>query len=181
LVHAAAGGVGQILVQIAKMRGARVIATVSTQEKAQIAREAGADEVILYTEVDFEDAVKRLTDGRGVEVIYDGVGQATFSKGLNLLRPRGYMVLYGQASGRVDPIDPQLLNQKGSIFLTRPSMGHYLLERSEVEQRAGDLFEWMRTGKLNVRVDKTFRLDQAADAQRYMEDRQTKGKVLIIP
>jgi NADPH:quinone reductase len=181
LVHAAAGGVGQLLVQIAKKQGARVIATVSTEEKAQIARGTGADEVILYSQVDFESEVKRLTGGQGLEVIYDGVGQATFAKGLNLLKPRGYMVLFGQASGRVEPIDPQTLNQKGSLFLTRPSLNHYLLNRDELLQRANDLFGWMASGDLKVRIDKTFPLEEAAAAQTYMEARETKGKVLLSP
>jgi NADPH2:quinone reductase len=181
LVHAAAGGVGLLLVQIARLRGARVIATVSTQEKARLARDAGADEVILYTQEDFESETKRLTAGQGVEVVYDGVGKTTFVKGLNCLKPRGYMVLYGGASGQVEPINPQLLNQKGSLFLTRPTLGHYLLTRQELLQRAGDLFTWMESGQLMVRVDKTFPLAEAAAAHVYIEQRQTKGKVLIIP
>lgn len=181
LVHAAAGGVGSLLVQIIKNLGGRVIATVSTEEKARIAREAGADEVIIYSQVDFESEVQRLTGGQGLEVVYDGVGQATFLKGLNLLKLRGYMVLYGQSSGRVEPIDPQLLNRKGSLFLTRPSLGHYTLNRDEVLWRAGDLFGWMESGRLRVRIDKTFPLAAAAEAHTYMESRQTKGKVLLVP
>jgi NADPH:quinone reductase len=181
LVHAAAGGVGQLLVQIAKKRGARVIATVSSAEKAALAREAGADEVILYSSQDFEAETKRLTQGKGVDVVYDGVGKTTFDKGLNCLRPRGYMVLYGQASGPVDPVDPQVLNRKGSLFLTRPFMGHYLQTREEVNLRTGDLFRWMAAGELKVKVDRTFRLAEAAAAQTYMEQRGTKGKVLLIP
>ena len=181
LIHAAAGGVGLLLVQIAKMCGAQVIATVSTQEKAALAREAGADAVVLYSQVDFEEEVMRLTDRQGVEVVYDGVGQSTFSKGLNLLKPRGYMVLFGQASGRVEAIDPQVLNQKGSLFLTRPSLGHYILTRAELLQRTGDLFDWLTTGKLKVRIDQTFPLAKTADAHSYMEMRATKGKVLLIP
>ncbi len=181
LVHAAAGGVGQLLVQIAKRLGARVIGTVSTEEKARLAREAGADEVIIYAQADFEAEVKRLTDGRGVDVVYDGVGQATFEKGLNCLRPRGYMVLFGQASGPVPPLDPQVLNAKGSLFLTRPSLGHYAASRDELRQRADDLFTWAAAGELKVRIDRTFPLVEAAEAHRYLEGRHTKGKVLLIP
>ena len=181
LIHAAAGGVGQLLVQIAKKQGATVIATVSTEEKAGLAREAGADHIILYSQQDFEAETKRLTGGQGVEVIYDGVGKTTFEKGLNCLKPRGYMVLFGQASGRVDPVNPQVLNQKGSLFLTRPSMGHYLLTREELLQRANDLFAWMTAGELQVRIDRTFPIAQAAAAQTYMEERRTLGKVLLLP
>ena len=181
LVHAAAGGVGQLLTQIAKKFGARVIGTTSTPEKAQIARQAGADEIILYTEEDFGTAVERLTDGKGVDVVYDGVGKTTFTKGLNCLAPRGYMVLYGQASGPVETFNPQILNQKGSLFLTRPSLSHYLQNRQEVLQRSGDLFQWMAAGELSVQVDRSFPMAEAEEAQRYMEARLTKGKVLLIP
>lgn len=181
LVHAGAGGVGLLLLQIGKMLGARLIATVSTAEKAELARKAGAAEVILYTEADFETEVMRLTGGRGVEVVYDGVGKTTFLKGLNVLKPRGYMVLYGQSSGPVDPINPQILNQKGSLFLTRPMLRAYLLSRAEFEWRTTDLFNWMASGKLDVRVDRTFPLAQAAAAHDYIEGRQTRGKVLITP
>ena len=181
LVHAAAGGVGLLLVQMAKQRGARVIGTVSTEEKARLAREAGADEVILYTQADFEAETKRLTDGEGVNVVYDSVGKTTFDKSLNCLKPRGYMVLYGQSSGPVPPLDPQVLNAKGSIFLTRPSLGHYAADRAEIVQRAGDLFAWMLAGQLKVRIDKTFPLAEAGEAHRYLEGRKTKGKVLLIP
>lgn len=181
VVHAAAGGVGLLLVQIAKKQGARVIATVSNEDKAQFARQAGADHVILYTKEDFEAEVKRLTGGKGVEVVYDGVGQSTFLKSLNCLKPRGYMVLFGQASGPVEPVNPQILNQKGSLFLTRPSLGHYLLTRDEFLQRTNDLFGWMTAGELNVRIDTTFPLREAAKAQEYMEGRQTKGKVILLP
>lgn len=181
LVHAAAGGVGLLLVQIARKRGARVIATVSTEEKAALAREAGADEVILYSQADFEAETRRLTGGKGVDVVYDGVGRATFGKSLNCLRPRGYMVLFGQASGPVEPFDPQVLNQKGSLFLTRPSLGHYLLTREELEWRAGELFDWVAKGLLKVRIDRTYPLAEAAAAQIYMEGRGTKGKVLLLP
>lgn len=181
LVHAAAGGVGQILVQIAKLRGGWVVGTVSTEEKAQVAKAAGADEVILYSQQDFEAETKRLTNGRGVDVVYDSVGKTTFDKSLNSLRPRGYMVLCGQASGPVDPINPQILNQRGSLYLTRPSLGPYIATREELLQRAADLFQWIKEGKLNIAVDQQFPLAQAADAHRYMEARQTKGKVLLIP
>ena len=181
LVHAAAGGVGLLLVQIAKRRGARVIGTVSTEEKAALARQAGADEVIRYTEQDFEAETRRLTGGAGVHVVYDSVGKATFGKSLNCLRPRGYMVLFGQSSGAVAPFDPQLLNTKGSLFLTRPSLGHYIADRKELLWRAGDLFAWIAAGELNVRIDQTFPLAEAAEAHRSMEGRKTKGKVLLIP
>lgn len=181
LVHAAAGGVGLLLVQLAKRRGARVIGTVSTEEKARLAREMGADEVILYTQADFETEVRRLTDGRGVDVVYDSVGRATFDKSLNCLRPRGYLVLYGQSSGAVPPFDPQVLNAKGSLFLTRPSLGHYAATREELLERANELFQWMIAGELTVRIDQTYPLAEAAAAHQYMEGRQTKGKVLLIP
>ena len=181
LVHAAAGGVGQLLVQIAKKRGARVIATVSTEEKAQIARACGADEVILYTQEDFEAETRRLTNGKGVDVVYDSVGKTTFDKSLNSLKPLGYMVLYGQSSGPVDPVNPQILNQKGSLFLTRPSMGPYIATREVLLQRANELFDWMTTGALRLTIDKTFPLQEARAAQEYMEARKTKGKVLLIP
>jgi NADPH2:quinone reductase len=181
LVHAAAGGAGQLLVQIAKQRGARVIGTVSTAAKAQVARELGADEVILYSQQDFEAETKRLTGGKGVDVVYDGVGKDTFEKSLNCLKPRGLMALYGQSSGKVDPIDPQILNRKGSLFLTRPTMIHYLQTRDEFLGRANDLFNWAAAGKLKVRIDKTYPLAQAAAAQTYMEERRTLGKVILIP
>lgn len=179
LIHAAAGGVGLLLVQMAKMRGARVIGTTSTEEKEQLARAAGADEIIRYTEQDFEIEVKRLTDGRGVDAVYDSVGRDTFHKSMNCLRPRGYLVLYGQSSGAVEPLDPQILNQKGSIFLTRPSLGFYNLDREETRKRAQDIFGWIADGSLSVRIDKTFPLDEAVEAHRYIEGRQTKGKVLL--
>jgi len=181
LVHAAAGGVGLLLVQLAKRRGARVIGTVSTGEKARLARQVGADEVILYTQTDFEAETKRLTDGAGVNVVYDAVGVTTFDKSLNCLNPRGYMVLYGASSGPVSPLDPQVLNAKGSLFLTRPSLGHYVADRAELLSRAGDLFEWMVVGELQVRIDQTFSLSEAAEAHRYLEARKTQGKLLLIP
>jgi len=181
LVHAAAGGVGLLLCQIAKLRGARVIGTVSTPEKAALAREAGADEVIRYTEQDFEAEVKRLTDGAGLQVIYDSVGKTTFDKGLNCLARRGMMVLYGQSSGPVGPFDPQLLSQKGSLFLTRPTLGHYLATRDELQARAGEVLGWLKTGRLKVRIGHEFPLAQAAEAHRQLEGRKTTGKVLLMP
>ncbi len=181
LVHAAAGGVGLLLVQIAKRRGARVIGTVSTEEKAQLAREAGADEVILYTQADFVNEVGRLTDGARVDVVYNSVGKTTFDGSLDSLRPRGYMVLYGQSSGPVPPMDPQVLNRKGSLFLTRPTLGSYIATREELLWRTGELFDWVRRGELKVRIDTAFPLSRAADAHRYMEARQSKGKVVLTP
>jgi NADPH2:quinone reductase len=181
LVHAAAGGAGRLLVQVAKRAGARVIGTAGTAEKAALARSAGADEVIIYTEVDFEPEVWRLTGGRGVDVVYDSVGASTFAKGLNVLRPRGYMVLWGQASGPVGPLDPQILNQKGSLFLTRPSLGAYVATRDELLWRAGDLFTWAAAGELDVRIDQVYPLAEAGAAQQYMADRRTMGKVLLQP
>ena len=181
LIHAAAGGVGLLLVQIAKRCGARVIGTVSTEEKAALAREAGADDIILYTQEDFSAAVRRLTDGVGVHVVYDSVGKTTFEGSLNCLRPRGYMVLFGQSSGTVPPFDPQVLNAKGSLFLTRPSLGHYLLTRDELLWRAGDLFAWMAAGELKVRIDATYPLEQAAEAHRALASRATSGKLLLLP
>lgn len=177
LIHAAAGGTGRLLVQIAKRTGARVIATAGTAAKAELARSAGADEVIIYTQVDFVSEVKRLTGG--VDVVYDSVGQSTFAGGLDCLKPRGMMVLWGQASGPVAPFDPQILNQKGSLYLTRPSLGAYIATRAELLQRAGDLFAWVQAGVLDVRIDRVFALADAAAAHAYIEDRQTKGKVLL--
>lgn len=181
LVHAAGGGTGQLLVQLAKRRGARVIGTASTEEKAALAREAGADEVILYTMTDFETEVKQLTGNKGVDVVYDSVGKDTFDKSLNCIRRRGYLVLYGASSGAVPPIDPQVLNAKGSLFLTRPFLAHYTADREELIWRTNDLFSWIAAGELNVRIDKTFPLAEAGDAHRYLEDRQSKGKILLIP
>ena len=181
LVHAAAGGTGSLLVQMAKIRGARVIGTCSTEEKAALARGDGADEVILYMEVDFEQAVKELTGGRGVDVVYDSVGYETFDSSLNCLRPRGMMVLFGASSGPVAPQDPQILNQKGSLYLIRPSLGYYLADRAEILTRAGDIFRWLADGELQVRIDQKYPLAEAAEAHSYIEGRQTKGKVLLIP
>jgi NADPH:quinone reductase len=181
LVHAAAGGVGLLLCQIAKMRGARVIGTVSTEEKAKLAREAGADEVILYTKQDFEAEVKRVTSGKGVQVVYDSVGKTTFEKGFNCLAPRGLMALYGQSSGPIGPFDPQVLNAKGSVFLTRPSLFHHVATRDELRARAGDVLGWIRDGKLRLRTEFEFPLKDAAEAHRALEGRKTTGKVLLTP
>lgn len=181
LIHAAAGGTGALVVQMAKMLGAHVIATVGSEDKATVARASGADEVIIYTQQDFEAEVRRITGGQGCHVVYDSVGKATFDKSLNCLRPRGYMVLFGQASGQVEPLNPQILNQKGSIYLTRPSLGAYIATREELEWRATDLFTWMANGQLEVRIDQSFPLSEAAAAHTYLEGRNTKGKVLLIP
>jgi NADPH2:quinone reductase len=181
LVQAAAGGLGLLLCQVAKLRGARVIGTVSTETKAELARAAGADEVILYTQQDFELEVKRLTGGAGVQVVYDSVGKTTFQKGLNCLARRGIMVLCGQSSGPVDPVDPQQLNRKGSLFLTRPSLFHYIATRDELVARANEVLGWIAGGKLTVRIDREYALSEAAAAQRALEGRQTTGKVLLIP
>jgi NADPH2:quinone reductase len=181
LVHAAAGGVGLLLTQLAKRCGAHVIATVSTEEKAELALQAGADEVILYAQADFEAETKRITNGKGVDVVFDSVGKDTFDKSLKCLRPRGYMVLYGASSGPVPPLDLQRLNSGGSLFVTRPSLGHYIQDRAELLQRTDELFRLMTAGELDVRIDKTFALAAAPEAHRYMEARQSKGKVLLIP
>jgi NADPH2:quinone reductase len=181
LVHAAAGGVGLLLIQIAKQLGANVIGTVSTEAKAQLAKEAGADHVILYTQSDFLAEVKKLTDNRGVHVVYDSVGQTTFDKSLECLKPRGYLVLFGQSSGPVPPFDPGKLGAKGSLFLTRPSLAHYTLDREELLQRANDLFNWTASGKLKLRIEKTFAMANAADAHRDLEGRKTTGKVILLP
>jgi NADPH2:quinone reductase len=179
LVHAGAGGVGLLLIQIARRCGARVLTTVGNNEKAELARRAGAHEVIVYSTQDFESEVKRLTEGRGVNVVYDGVGAATFDKSLNCLCPRGYMVLYGQSSGPVPPVDPSTLAPKGSIFLTRPTLTHYAASREEVQWRAADLFNWQKSGELKLRCDFVFPLSDAAKAHRELEARRTTGKVLL--
>jgi NADPH2:quinone reductase len=181
LVHAAAGGVGLLLVQMAHNLGAHVIATVSTEEKAKLAREAGADHVILYTQSDFESETKRLMNGKGVDVVYDSVGKTTFEKGLNLLRPRGMMALFGGSSGAVAPIDPLVLTQKGSLFLTRPSLGAYILTPEELQKRAGAVFGMIRDGKLNLRIEHIYQLAHAQQAHRDLEGRKTTGKLLLIP
>jgi NADPH2:quinone reductase len=181
LVHAAAGGVGLMLCQIAHRLGARVIGTAGTEEKARLALEAGADEVILYTRDDFEAEIKRMTGGRGVQVVYDSVGRTTFLKGLNCLVPRGMMVLYGQSSGQVEPFNPQTLSQKGSLFLTRPAIGHYISTRAELLERAGMVLRWVADGSLAVRVGREFPLAEAPMAHAELEGRRTTGKVLLTP
>ena len=181
LVHAAAGGVGLLLVQVAKMRGARVIGTCSTPQKAAKVREAGADEVILYTEQDFETEVKRITDGEGVDVVYDSVGKATWEGSLNCLRPRGMAVFFGNASGPVPAIEPLALTARGSLFLTRPSLAHYAAKREELLERASDVLGWVSSGKVNVVIGETFPLSQAAEAQRKLAARLTSGKLLLLP
>jgi NADPH2:quinone reductase len=181
LIHAAAGGVGLLLVQMAHNIGARVIGTVSTEEKAQLAREAGADEIILYTQVDFESETKRLTNGKGVNVVYDSVGKTTFDKGLNVLLPRGMMVLFGGSSGAVPPLDPLVLTQKGSIFLTRPSLTHYIITSDELQARAGAVLNMIQAGKLKLRIEHIYRLSEAQQAHRDLEGRKTTGKLLLIP
>jgi NADPH:quinone reductase len=181
LIHAAAGGVGLLLTQIAKRRGARVIGTTSTREKAALAREAGADEVILYTEQDPVAAVKRLTGGVGVQVVYDSVGRTTFDGSLDCLAPRGLLALFGQSSGPVAPIDPQVLNRKGSLFLTRPTLHHYVATRGELLERAAQVLEWVSAGQLKVRIWREYPLAQAADAHRALESRATTGKLLLVP
>jgi NADPH2:quinone reductase len=181
LVHAAAGGVGLLLCQMARRRGARVIGTVSSEQKAALARTAGADEIILYTSQDFVAETKRLTGGAGAQVIYDSVGKTTFLKGFDCLARRGMMVLYGQSSGRVDPFDPQILNQKGSLFLTRPTHAHYVATRAELLQRANALLGWVADGTLELRIEREFPLADAAEAHRALESRRTTGKLLLIP
>ena len=181
LVHAAAGGVGLLLCQMAKRRGARVIGTVSTAEKAALAKKAGADDVILYTQMDFAPEVKRLTGGRGVDVVYDSVGKTTFEKSLDALCPRGMLVLFGQSSGRVGPFDPQILNTKGSLFLTRPSLYHYVRTREELLARALDVLSSVKSGALDMRIGATFPLARAADAHRALEGRETTGKIVLVP
>lgn len=181
LIHAAAGGAGLLLVQVAKMLGAKVIGTVSTEAKAALAKQVGADEIILYTQADFLTEVKRITDGKGVHVVYDSVGATTFDKSLDCLKPRGYLVLFGQSSGPVPPFDPGKLAAKGSLFLTRPSLAHYTLDRVELLQRAGDLFGWIQSGKVKPRIENVFALKDAGQAQRLLESRKTSGKLVLIP
>lgn len=181
LLHAAAGGVGLLLIQIAKKIGARIVGTVSTEEKAALASNAGADHIILYTHDDFEQEVKRITGGAGVDVVYDSVGKTTFEKSLNCLKRRGMMVLFGQSSGPVAPMEPGTLNAKGSLYLTRPGLAHYTANRDELMWRAGDLFQWISGKSLSIRVDRTYPLKAAAQAHQALESRQTAGKVLIQP
>lgn len=180
LVHAAAGGVGLLLVQMAHTIGARVIGTVSTQEKAKLAHDAGADDVILYTQADFEAEARRLTGGTGVDVVYDSVGKTTFEKGLNILRPRGYMVLFGGSSGAVPPFDLIQLSQKGSLYVTRPTLTHYVATREDLEMRAGAVFNMIGAGKLTLRIAHTYPLKNAAQAHRDLEGRRTTGKLLLL-
>lgn len=179
LIYAAAGGVGGLLTQIAKMRGARTLCAVGSVAKAAEARALGADEVILYRQVDIAQEVRRLTNGKGVPVVYDSVGKDTFEASLNCLSPRGYMALFGQSSGPVPPVDPQILNSKGSLFLTRPTLIHYIATPEELRWRSGDLLNWMSAGQLRVRVAQTFPLAQAAEAQAYLASAQALGKVLL--
>jgi NADPH2:quinone reductase len=181
LVHAAAGGAGRLVVQMAKMLGATVYGTAGTDEKAAIAKSAGADEVIVYTRDDFAAEVKRLTAGKGVDVVYDSVGASTFLKGLDIIRPRGMMVLFGQSSGAVPPFDPSILNVKGSLFLTRPSLAHHCLTREELLWRSGDVLGWIGSGKLELRIDKTYALGDAPQAHRDLEGRKTAGKLILTP
>ncbi len=181
LIHAAAGGVGLLLVQMAKNIGARVIATTGTEEKARLAREAGADEVILYSQQDFEVETKRLTDGKGVDVVYDGVGKTTFDKDLNVLRPRGYLVLFGGASGAVPPFDLTRLSHKGSLYVTRPTLASYITTHEELQQRATSVLNMISTGAVKLRIEHVYPLRDAADAHRDLEARKTTGKLLLVP
>jgi NADPH:quinone reductase len=181
LIHAAAGGVGLLLCQIARARGARIIGTVSTREKAELATEAGAHDIVFYTRQSFVEEVRRLSGNQGVHVVYDSVGKTTFDGGLDSLRPRGMLVLFGQSSGPVPPFDPQLLNRKGSLFLTRPTLANYVATREELLARANDLFRWIAEGSLEVRIDRSYPLAEAAQAHAALEGRQTSGKILLIP
>ncbi len=180
LVHAGAGGVGLLLTQMAKKLGAQVITTVSAEEKAELSRQAGADHVILYTQADFTAEVKKITQGKGVQAVYDSVGKTTFEGSLNCLRPRGYLVLFGASSGPVPPQDPMVLI-KGSFFLTRPTLAHYALDRQELLSRAGDLFRWLEDGSLHLRIEHKYPLSDAAQAHRDLEARATTGKLLLLP
>jgi NADPH:quinone reductase len=181
LIHAAAGGVGLLLIQIAKRNGAKVIGTVSTEEKAILAATAGADHIILYTQMDFEKEVKMITDGIGVDVVYDSVGRTTFDKGLNCLRRRGTMVLFGQSSGPVPTFDLTALNQKGSLYVTRPGLPHYTASRDELLWRSGEVMKWTAEKNLDIRIDRIYPLKEAAQAHRALESRETAGKVLLLP
>jgi NADPH2:quinone reductase len=181
LVHAAAGGVGLLLVQIAKQRGARVIGTVGSEDKAKLAKAAGADEIILYGQHDFAAAARKLTNGKGVDVVYDGVGKDTFERSLNSLRPRGLLASFGNASGPVPPFSPLLLSKGGSLYLTRPTLYHYTATTAELQARADDLFRWVAEGRLKITIGATYPLAAAAEAHRALEGRRTTGKVLLIP
>jgi len=179
LVHAGAGGVGLLLIQLLKQKGATVYTTVSTQEKADLAREAGADETILYTQADFVEAVRRFTDGKGVHVVYDSVGKTTYEGSLNVLRPLGMLVLFGQSSGPVPPIDPLVLTQKGSLFLTRPSLAHYVADADSFRERATKVLNWVAKGSLKLRIGRTYPLAELAQAHRDLEGRRTTGKLVV--
>lgn len=181
LIHAAAGGVGRLLVQMAKRAGATVIGTVSTEEKAELAKNAGADHIIFYNQTDFETETKRITDGHGVDVVYDSVGLATFDKSLNVLRPRGHMVLFGQSSGVVPPFNLGLLNQKGSLYITRPSLFHYISNREDLLWRTREIFSWIEDGSLVLRIDRSLPLAEAGKGQTLLTSRKTAGKVLLLP
>ncbi len=181
LVHAAAGGVGLLVVQLAHALGARVIGTASSDEKAQLARESGADEVVVFTKQDFESEVKRLTDGKGVDVVYDGVGKATFEKNLNVMRLRGMLVLYGMSSGAVPPVDPAKLSEKGSLYIARTTLAHFTATREELLARTSALFALIADGKLHLRIAKKYPLDEAAESHRDLESRQLTGKLLLVP
>jgi len=181
LLHAASGGVGLLLTQIAKKLGARVIGTVSTEEKAKLAKEAGADEIILYTKIDFEEEVKKLTNNNWVEVVYDSVGKTTFLKSLNCLKPKGMLVSFGQSSGTIPEFNPGILSQKGSLFLTRPTLANYASNNNEILQRTNDIFSWIESGELKIRIHKTFPLSEAKEAHKELESRKTMGKLLLIP
>jgi NADPH2:quinone reductase len=181
LVHAGAGGVGLLLTQMAVKIGARVISTCSTKEKAELSREAGASDVIIYTETEFEPEVKKLTGGKGVDVVYDSVGKTTFEGSLSCLRPRGLLALFGASSGPVPPFDLIQLSGKGSLFVTRPTLWHYVATRSELEWRAGEVLGWVAKGELKLRTEHLYSLDEAAQAQKDMEARKTTGKILLEP
>jgi len=181
LVHAGAGGVGLLLTQIARRIGATVITTVGSEEKAELSRKAGANHVLMYSKQEFDKEVKQITDGKGVDVVYDSVGLNTFERSLNCLKPRGYMVLFGQSSGVVPPLDPGILAAKGSLFLTRPTLANYAATRDELNWRAGDLFKWIAAGELKLRIEHVFHLAEAAKAHQELEGRKTTGKVLLIP
>jgi NADPH2:quinone reductase len=181
LVHAAAGGVGLLLVQMAKLLGARVIATAGSEEKVQLARDAGADDVVIYTQQDFETETRRLTEGAGVDVVYDGVGKDTFARDLNVLRPRGYLVLFGGSSGAVPPLDLLELTKHGSLFVTRPSLVHYIASRAELQQRSDDVFRMITGGQVKLRIHKTYPLTDVRRAHQDLEGRKTTGKLLLIP
>ena len=181
LIHAAAGGVGLLLCQIARARGARIVGTVSTPEKAELAREAGAHDIVLYARQNFVEEVRRLSGNQGVDVVYDSVGKSTFEGSLDSLRPRGMLVLFGASSGPVLPFDPQLLNRKGSLYLTRPTLANYVTTREELLSRANELFRWIAEGSLKVRIDRSYPLDEVAKGHAALEGRQTSGKILLIP